>query len=110
MASSCPAPVRRDGRKDDSFRPEPAAGMRVLAEGGGVRRETLPGVRGDFAFEGLPPDPCSVRPVYPDGTDFFRVEGPNAGGAGINMIRTDPFAVQGKLFHPAIGLTRDARH
>ena len=34
----------------------------------------------------------------PLGTNFFRVEGPNVGGVGINVIQTDLFAVQGKLF------------
>lgn len=52
--------------KDSSFRPEPAAGMRVLVEGGEVRRETLTDARGDFAFEGLPPGSYSVRPLYPE--------------------------------------------
>lgn len=52
--------------KDDSFRREPAAGMRVLIEGAGLRRETLTDARGDFAFEGLPPDSYSVRPLYPE--------------------------------------------
>ena len=52
--------------KDSSFRGEPAAGMRVLVEGGEVRRETLTDARGDFAFEGLPPGPYSVRPLYPE--------------------------------------------
>lgn len=52
--------------KDDSFRGEPAAGMRVLVEGGEVRRETLTDARGDFAFEGLPPGSYSLKPLYPE--------------------------------------------
>ena len=52
--------------KDSSFRAEPAAGLRVLVEGGGVRRETLTDARGDFAFERLPPGSYSVRPLYPE--------------------------------------------
>ena len=52
--------------KDDSFRGEPAAGMRVLVEGGGLRHETLTDARGDFAFEGLPPGSYSLRPLYPE--------------------------------------------
>lgn len=52
--------------KDSSFRPEPAVGLRVIAEGGGLRRETMTDARGDFAFEGLPPGSYSVRPLYPE--------------------------------------------
>lgn len=52
--------------KDDSFRGEPAAGIRVLVEGSEVRRETLTDARGDFAFEGLPPGSYSLRPLYPE--------------------------------------------
>ncbi len=33
----------------------------------------------------------------PFGTNFFRVEGPNVGGPGINVIETDRFTVLGKL-------------
>ncbi|HEV2859868.1 MAG TPA: carboxypeptidase regulatory-like domain-containing protein [Pyrinomonadaceae bacterium] len=52
--------------KDDSFRADPAAGLRVLVEGGPLRRETSTDARGDFAFEGLPPGSYSVRPIYPE--------------------------------------------
>lgn len=52
--------------KDSSFRPEPAAGLRVLVEGGGRRLEALTDARGDFAFEGLPPGSYSVKPLYPE--------------------------------------------
>ncbi len=34
----------------------------------------------------------------PFNTNFFRVEGPNVGGNGINMVQTDQFTVAGKLF------------
>lgn len=52
--------------KDDSYRGEPAVGMRVLVEGGGLRRETMTDARGDFAFEELPPGSYSVKPLYPE--------------------------------------------
>lgn len=60
--------VNYSGRdfKDSSFRAEPAEGMRVLVEGGGLQRETLTDARGNFAFEGLPPGAYSVRPIYPE--------------------------------------------
>lgn len=60
--------VQYSGRdfKDSSFRAEPAAGLRVLVEGGGVRREILTDAGGSFAFEGLPPGSYSVRPIYPE--------------------------------------------
>ncbi len=34
----------------------------------------------------------------PLGTNLFRVEGPNVGGSGVNVIQTDVFTVQAKLF------------
>jgi len=34
----------------------------------------------------------------PFGNDFFSIEGPNAGGSGINVKATDLFKVQGKIF------------
>lgn len=34
----------------------------------------------------------------PSGTNYFRVEGTNVGGTGINVLQTDLFALQGKLF------------
>ncbi len=33
----------------------------------------------------------------PFGTNFFRIEGPNIGGPGINMIETDLFSLMGKV-------------
>lgn len=60
--------VRFSGRdfKDSSFRGDPAAGLKVHVEGGGVRREVLTDAEGDFAVEGLPPGSYSVRPIYPE--------------------------------------------
>lgn len=52
--------------KDSSYRADPAAGLRVVAEGAGVRRETRTDAGGDFAFEGLPPGSYSLRPLYPE--------------------------------------------
>lgn len=45
-------------------------------------------------------DPAVPHPVIgsPSGTNFFRVEGPDVGGTGINVIQTNLFIVQGKLF------------
>jgi hypothetical protein len=37
----------------------------------------------------------------PCGTNFFRVEGPNIGGPGIDVVETDLFAVTGKIFNGA---------
>jgi hypothetical protein len=34
----------------------------------------------------------------PLGTNFYRLEGPNAGGLGIDFVQKDLFVVQGKLF------------
>ena len=36
----------------------------------------------------------------PTGTNFFRVQGPAVGGTGVNVIETDQFSVQGKLWDP----------
>ncbi|MFQ5433422.1 MAG: tandem-95 repeat protein [Anaerolineae bacterium] len=79
---------------------------------------------GDFigVFNGLPGpllswDPISAAPAgylgnpliehvitgSPFGTNFFRIEGPDAGGPGINMLESDKFAVQGKLLTAAAG-------
>ena len=33
----------------------------------------------------------------PFNTNFFRIAGPNVGGAGINTIQTTLFSVQGKI-------------
>jgi hypothetical protein len=60
--------VEYSGRdlKDDSYRGDPAAGLRVIVEGSGVRLEGLTDASGDFAFEGLRPGTYTVRPVYPE--------------------------------------------
>jgi Big-like domain-containing protein len=34
----------------------------------------------------------------PLGTNFYQIDGPNIGGPGINTVRTDVFAVTGKLY------------
>lgn len=36
----------------------------------------------------------------PTGTNFFRVEGLGVGGPGVNVVETDLFSVQGKLWNP----------
>ena len=45
-------------------------------------------------------DPAVPHQVVgsPFGTNFFRVEGPDVGGSGINLVETNLFTVQGKLF------------
>lgn len=44
----------------------------------------------------------SVTPVTvtgsPFGTNFFRVDGPNVGGAGVNTIQTDLFTLAGRVY------------
>ncbi len=37
----------------------------------------------------------------PCGTNFFRIEGPNIGGPGVNSVQTDLFTVTGKVFNGA---------
>ena len=34
----------------------------------------------------------------PANTNYFRIAGPNVGGAGVNTIQTNLFSVSGKLF------------
>ena len=36
----------------------------------------------------------------PVGTNFFRIDGPDAGGNGVNTVTTDLFSVQGKQWQP----------
>lgn len=45
-------------------------------------------------------DPTVLHKITgsPLGTNFFRVEGPNVGGQGINSVQTDRFVIQGKIF------------
>ncbi|MGB5472043.1 MAG: hypothetical protein WBQ78_01030 [Gammaproteobacteria bacterium] len=38
----------------------------------------------------------------PCGTNFFRIDGPNIGGPGINSVQTDLFTVTGKVFNGAV--------
>lgn len=37
----------------------------------------------------------------PCGTNYFRIDGPNIGGPGVNFVQTDLFTVTGKLFNGA---------
>jgi hypothetical protein len=48
-------------------------------------------------FIGNPATPHKVI-GSPSGTNIFRIDGPNAGGAGVNTKQTDLFKVQGNLF------------
>lgn len=41
----------------------------------------------------------------PLNTNFFRIEGPNAGGPGIHVLETDRFFIAGKMATPATGPT-----
>jgi len=50
-------------------------------------------------YVGDPTVPHEILPG-PAGFDFFRVRGPNVGGPGVNVVRTDLFNVQGKLWNP----------
>jgi hypothetical protein len=53
--------------------------------------------------EGYTGDPNVPHQVIgsPTGTNFFRVEGPAVGGPGVNVVETDLFNVQGKLWNPS---------
>ena len=44
-------------------------------------------------------DPAVEHAVVgsPEGTDYFQIDGPNAGGPGVDTAKTDLFTVQGKL-------------
>jgi hypothetical protein len=39
----------------------------------------------------------NIMPGFPTGTNFFRVEGPDVGGPGVNSIQTDLFQLAGQL-------------
>jgi len=52
-------------------------------------------------FIGNPGTPHAVV-GSPSGTDFFRIDGPNAGGAGVNFKQQNLFMVQGSLFTGAV--------
>ena len=58
---------------------------------------------GPAAPEGYTGDPTVPHQVVgsPAGTNFFRVEGPAVGGPGVNVVETDLFNVQGKLWNPS---------
>jgi S-layer homology domain len=49
-------------------------------------------------------DPAVPHTVVgsPTGNNFFQIDGPNAGGPGVSSIRTDQFAIQGKLAGPFV--------
>jgi len=49
-------------------------------------------------YIGLPVVDHAVK-GSPCGTNFFRVEGPNIGGPGVNSVETNLFAVSGKVFN-----------
>jgi hypothetical protein len=53
-----------------------------------------------FAQDGYVGDPNFSHKVIgsPLGTNYFKVEGQNVGGTNINVIQTDLFTVQGKIF------------
>jgi hypothetical protein len=48
-------------------------------------------------FVGNPATPHAVV-GSPFGTNVFRIDGPNAGGSGVNTIQTNLFTIQGKSF------------
>lgn len=57
---------------------------------------------GPDAPEGYVGDPNIEHTVVgsPFGTNIFRVEGPDAGGPGVDVIETDLFTVQGRIARP----------
>jgi len=64
-----------------------------------------PFLRWDPGIVPLPPTGFIGNPTVthrvigsPFGTNIFRIEGPNAGGAGVNFKQTDLFKVQGNIF------------
>jgi hypothetical protein len=70
-----------------------------------LRSRVGPFLRWDPAVLPAPPagyigDPNVPHRVVgsPFGTNFFRVDGPDIGGPGINVVQTNLFTVQGKLF------------
>ncbi len=51
-------------------------------------------------------NPVTLGPEHrvkgsPCGTNYFRIDGPNIGGTGVNFVQTDLFTVTGKLFNGA---------
>jgi hypothetical protein len=70
-----------------------------------LRSRIGPFLTWDPAVAPVPPagyiaDPTIPHPVVgsPFGTNFFRVEGPDIGGPGINVVQTNLFTVQGKRY------------
>jgi hypothetical protein len=57
---------------------------------------------GDAAPAGYVGNPDVEHEVVgsPVGTNYFRVQGPHVGGPGVNVVETDLFSVQGKLWSP----------
>src|SRR5437867_675475 len=56
-------------------------------------------------------DPAILHPITgsPFGNNFFRIDGPNVGGPGVNTIQTNLFSVIGKIFvRPATTTTLTA--
>src|SRR5436309_14609720 len=45
-------------------------------------------------------DPAIDHPITgsPFGNNFFQISGPNVGGAGVNLVRTNLFSLTGKIF------------
>jgi hypothetical protein len=54
-------------------------------------------------YVGNPGTPTTVT-GSPLGTNFFRIDGPNVGGPGVNSIQTDLFAIAGRVFTGKIPL------
>ncbi|HKO25459.1 MAG TPA: chitobiase/beta-hexosaminidase C-terminal domain-containing protein, partial [Chloroflexota bacterium] len=44
----------------------------------------------------------NIMPGFPTGTNFFRVEGPDVGGPGVNSIETDQFQLAGHISGVAV--------
>lgn len=62
--------------------------------------ETAPAPPAGYIGDGLTPHTVTGSPF---GTNFFRIEGPDAGGPGNNVTQTDQFAIVGKLVTAATG-------
>ncbi|MCQ3973183.1 MAG: hypothetical protein DPW09_07020 [Anaerolineae bacterium] len=62
--------------------------------------QTAPAPPAGYIGDGATPHTVTGSPF---GTNFFRIEGPDAGGAGNNVTQTDQFAVVGKLVTAATG-------
>lgn len=58
------------------------------------------GPDGKADYIGLPTAPHAVK-GSPCGTNYFRIDGPNIGGPGVNFVETDLFTVSGKVFNGA---------